>query len=484
MIRAFLKDSVIYAIPALLSRGISIFLVPLYTRVLSAADYGSFDLLIAFSSFVSLVVALEISQAVARFYTGTEDKNYKVSYASSALWFTVFCYLVFSVVALAFSKPLSVFVMGRDGLVHIFQLGILYISLNAIFSLVQNQFRWELKGKNYAIASLLLSFSSALGAVVLAYFMKLGLFGLVWGLILGTMIGTLYGLWNLRTSYRLQFDMARVREMLVFSVPLVPAGLAVVASIYIDRIMISYLMTIDDVGLFGVGVRLASIVGLLMVGFQGALTPLVYTYHRNPETPAHLAKIFRYFSAFALLLCAGVSIFAKDILKFMTSPEYYSAATVVAFLAPAALLAQMYIFAPGIGIAKKTHLMIWINLSGLVVSVLLSWFLIPLYGIEGAGVSTLISYIFVFAAYMCSSQLYYPVPHSWFSILVSCLLCCVTVATVLWLDFLGWERWFFNVVSLALLLTAFIGLGLIKMEELVSAKMMLIKFYRKRVVGR
>jgi O-antigen/teichoic acid export membrane protein len=120
----------------------------------------------------------------------------------------------------------------------------------------------------------------------------------------------------------------------------------------------------------------------------------------------------------------------------------------------------------------------------LVVSFLLSWFLIPLYGIEGAGLSTLISYIFVFAAYMGSSQLYYPVPHSWFSILVSCLLSCVTVATVLWLGFLGWERWFFNVISLAFLLAAFVGLGLIKMEELVSAKIMFIKYFRKRAVGR
>jgi len=483
MIRAFLKDSVIYAIPALLSRGISIFLIPLYTRVLSPSDYGSFDLLMAFSGVVSLVVAFEVSQGIARFYAGEEDPKRKVNYATSGLWFTIFCYLVFSLVAVAFSDFLSVFVMGREGLASVFQAGLLYMALNAIFSLVQNQFRWELRSKNYAIASLLFSLSSAFGAVTFAYFMNLGLIGLLWGMVLGGGVGTLYGAWNLRKSFRFQFHIVCLKEMLVFSIPLVPSSLAVVASIYIDRIMIKHFMTIDDVGLFGIGVRVASVVGLLMVGFQGALTPLVYTYYRNPETPGQLAAIFRYFIFLALLVCAGISIFAGDILRLMTTSGYYAAASVVVFLAPAVLLAQMYIFAPGIGIAKKTHLMVWINLGGLVSSITLNWLLIPIFGIDGAGLSTLLSYVLVLAAYMYFSQRYYPVPHDWVRILASLLLCCCVVAVVLQLEYGVWEHLFVNFVSLLVMCAAFVKLGLIRVDEIVSVKNMLISYLRKARVG-
>lgn len=483
MIRAFLKDSVIYAVPALLSRGISIFLIPLYTRVLSPADYGSFDLFMVFSGIISLVVALEISQGVARFYAGEENLDRRAGYASSALWFTVFCYFIFLILSLFFSEYLSLFVMGREELKLVFQVGVLYIALNAIFGLVQSQFRWELKSKQYALASILFSTSSALCAVILAYFKGLGLLGLVIGMAAGAGLGALYGLWKLRNSFKFKFDVGLLREMLIFSTPLVPSSLAVIASIYVDRVMISYFMTVDDVGIFGVGARLASLVGLLMVGFQGALSPLIYTHYRDSDTPGQLAIIFRYFIASALLLSAGISIFSKDILMLMTTSSYYGAASIVVFLAPSALLAQMYIFAPGIGIAKKNHLMIWINLGGLSLSIILNWFLIPLLGIDGAGLSTLLSYVFVFVVYMSCSQRYYPVPHSWRQIWLCSLLCCFFVVFALQFDGGIWERWSLNFLLLLTMFAVFVKLGLIRADELMSIKNMLKGYLRKTREG-
>ena len=88
MLRAFLKDSVLYGAAGILSRGISVLLVPLYTRVLSPGDYGSLDMLLAFGALVNLVVALEVTQAVARFYPDAATPAEKGSLASTALWFT------------------------------------------------------------------------------------------------------------------------------------------------------------------------------------------------------------------------------------------------------------------------------------------------------------------------------------------------------------------------------------------------------------
>ena len=48
--RSFIKDSSIYMLPAFLSQGVNLFLVPLYTRVLSPSDYGAIDMLKVFSN--------------------------------------------------------------------------------------------------------------------------------------------------------------------------------------------------------------------------------------------------------------------------------------------------------------------------------------------------------------------------------------------------------------------------------------------------
>ncbi len=413
MLKAFLRDGAIYAIPSIVSRGLSIILIPLYTRVLTPADYGSFDLLSAFAALVNLTVAFEVSQGVARYYSDEKNIQRRVVYASSAFWFTIFCYTLFLVTAFLFSNELSFLVMGRQGMEKSFQVGVIYIFLNAVFYLVQNQFRFELRSVHFAIVSLIVTVVTAVLAIVMTYVVTWGLEGFLMGMAGGAFSGCIYGLWHLRHSFRFQFQWERLKEMLVFSAPLVPSGIAVFVGQYIDRIMINQYLSLADVGLFGIGFRVASIVSLVIVGFQGAMTPLIYAHYRDPETPKHLASIFRIFVSFALLMFLGVSLFAKEILMILTIPAYYEAANIVVFLVPAILLSNMYIFAPGAAIEKKTHLILWINVAGAVLNILLNALLIPNFGISGAAVAKLTSYSLVFGAYMLYSQKLYYVPHDW-----------------------------------------------------------------------
>jgi len=68
MVKRFLRDSVVYSLSTFISRGISFFLIPIYTRVFSPEDYGIIDIMAIFASIIHLTVALEISQSVARFF--------------------------------------------------------------------------------------------------------------------------------------------------------------------------------------------------------------------------------------------------------------------------------------------------------------------------------------------------------------------------------------------------------------------------------
>jgi O-antigen/teichoic acid export membrane protein len=413
MFRAFIRDSIIYAIPAFIMRGISFFLVPLYTRVLSPSDYGALDMLMVFGSLANLTVALEVTQGVARFLSDEKNLDRRVLYSSSAFWFSMICHTLFLAVTLAFTPILSRLVMGMEGLDAIFQIGMVYLWLNRLFYVIQTQFRWELRSKNYAVVSLLVSLVTVSVSITLAYYLKWGLTGILYGMIAGSLVGCVYGLWHLRFSFNFRFQGEHLKEMLLFSAPLVPSGISVFVSLYIDRLMINHYLSLNEVGLYGIGFRLASIIGLLMAGFQGALTPLIYSHYREEQTPLQLSLIFRIFLACALLIFLGLSIFAREILWVMTTPVYYSASQVVIYQVPAILLSNMYIFAPGIDIAKKTHIILWINLCVATLHIFFNWLLIPRFGITGAAVASLLGYIFFFAVYMIFSQRLYYVPHNW-----------------------------------------------------------------------
>jgi O-antigen/teichoic acid export membrane protein len=478
MLRRFLKDSLIYSIPAFVSRGLSFFLIPLYTRVLSPAEYGSLDLFTVFVAIVNLAVAFEISQGVARFYSQEQRVDRKIRYASSAFWFTLICYGVFAVLMFLFADPMALIVMGQPNLENAFKIGIAYVWVNGLFYLIQNQFRWELRSKDYAVTSLLMSLVTAMASICFAYVFRWGLEGLLLGLLLGSLAGAALGLLKLRKSFCFCFDFARLREMLSFSVPLVFSGVAVWISLYIDRLMIKHFLSVDEVGLYGVGYRLASIAGLAMVGFQGALTPLVFAYQGKADAPQQLARIFRLFVAFALMMFLGISLFAKDILGILTDKSFHGAVVVVIYLVPAILLSNMYIFAPGVGIAKKNHYLIWTNVSGAALNALLNFLLIPVWGIAGAGLATLVGCLVTFLVQMTMSQHFYHVPHSWPPIAAGVLFSGAMAYYFSQNAFEGLERWGVNMIVLIIFVLIAVRLRLIYPGELRQAFKMMKKRLR------
>lgn len=413
MLRAFFKDSMLYGAAGILSRGISLLLVPLYTRVLSPGDYGSLDMLLAFGTLVNLTVALEVTQAVARFYPEAATPSEKGGIASTALWFTLITYTAFWAAGALAAPALGGLLLDAPGRAPLIHVALAAIWAGGLFYFAQNQLRWEMQAARSAAISLLMSVTTAIFSVCLVLVARLGVAGLLWGQFAGCMLGAGAGLYMTRHSYRYGFDRARLAAMLRFSTPLVPSSIAVFVAMYVDRFAIKELMTLRDVGLFGVGYRIASIAGLLMLGFQGALTPLVFTHYRDPATPGRLAQLFRYFLAFALMVVVGLSLFAPELLMVFTTPEYVDGARVVPLMAPAIVLSGMYIFTPGLGLAKRTGSIALITICGAALNTALNFVLVPWLGIAGAALGSFSSALAVFAAYMTWSQRLYPVPHRW-----------------------------------------------------------------------
>ncbi len=475
MIRTFFRDSAIYTIPTILSTGISIFLIPLYTQVLSPADYGALDMVTVFGSLVALTVALEITQGVARFYQEEQTENGWSLLASTALWFTIISFTIFLIVALILSQELSLIVLGVPDLEDVFRLGVINIWFNGLLYLVRNQLRWELRSEPYSMVSIVHSITTAAASILLAYVFHFGIYGLLSGMIIGTISGSFLGLWYLRKTFKFWFDIPRLKMMLTFSIPLVPSSIAVFVSIYIDRLMINHYLSLEEVGLYGIGFRLANISTLALVGFQTALIPLVYKHYRDPDTPHQLEMIFRFFLAVILIIFLVLALFADTVLSIFTTPAYYPAKDLVPFLVPAILLSQMYIFAPGIGIAKKTHLYIGINIGGACLNTFFNWLLIPSLGYTGAGIATMLGYACVFGTHMLYSQKLYYVPHNWKAITSAVLMAVILIALGLHVHLSPVGNLLVRGFLIIMMIVALMISGVLKREELLTGIHLLLR---------
>ena len=419
MLQRIFKDSIIYGITGIFTRGVSLIMVPFYTRVLSPEDYGIIDILTIFGALVNFIVALEISQGVARHYVDTESRNEKVSYASSGLWSVIVAYGIFAIITVKFSAPFSILLLGGSRWTPIFKLAVTAMAANGIYFLLLDLLRWQFKPKFYGISSLVYTIFTTGAAAYLIMICRIGVSGIFIGQIIGAIIGSLAAWYFSRGLYAFCFNWKKYKQMLSFSLPLVPSSIAVFLSFYIDRICIRHYMTLADVGIYGIGFRLGSIISLLIISVRGSLIPLIYQSYKDPATPEKIGKIFRFFLSCALPLYVFLSIYSREFLYFLTVPVFYKGWSVIPLLGLSILLTEIYIFAPGLGIAKKTKKIALLNIVSFGLNVGLNIMLIPFMGIIGAAMATSMAAFFSFAARIKFSQKLYPIPYNWRRIILA-----------------------------------------------------------------
>lgn len=469
MLRAWLRDSAVLATGALFGRGLAFLLLPIYTRILSPGDFGILDLLGTLAAFAGIVVPLEISQALARSLADERDPTARRDIGATALWFTLGAYLLLAAILLPLAPSVAGWMLGSRDLASVFRIGVVYLVLSGVLYLLQNQFRWELRSMDYAISSAFAAGASAAASLTFAWGFGFGLSGFLVGMCVGTGLAIAHAGWRLRASFRARMDRRQLVAMLRFSIPLVPAGVAVFVNGFIDRIMIGRLLEVSDVGLYGLGFRLATIASVLSFGFQMAVTPLVYARHADPATPAALARIFRLYVGSSLLLVCVLAAGAPEWVALLAPPTFAPAVSVVAPLAATAVLAPMYVFFPGASLARRTSIVMVIQCVGALLNIALNLLLIPRLGISGAALATLISQSLVLATGAMISQRWYPVPHAWGRLAIAASVVVMACgASVSWRT-QPLERLPVGVSLLACSTLAVLLSGTIRVQELIAA---------------
>ncbi len=409
MIKRFLKDSVLYAFANLFTKGIGFILLPLYLRYLSATDYGTFDFIIVIGAFVNIFVTLELYQAVIRLLPdskySTVDKNKIIS---SSIYFYLLCYLVFFCICCCYLNTLSTQLFGsvdKSGLVI---LSIVAYFTNAFLSLIITIFRAQLNSRTVVM----LSFSSAILVGLISYillsFYKSSFLSLILGLIFGQGIVIFYSLILLKKKLVINIDGFYLRKMLNFSVPLVLSSAGVLLATLVDRVMIKQMLGYEELGLYSVAARYASIISIIIVGFQSALTPLIYGNLQKKTLRYDLKRLFICYIVLVVLVVL-VMYLAEDIIVYLIGADYIESVRLLPLMTLSVAIHSAYIFFAGLSIEGKTQLLAVINILVGICNIAINYTLIPLFGITGAVYATLFSSLLYLMLNMYFSEKYFPI---------------------------------------------------------------------------
>lgn len=384
-----LKNTIIIFFGTLCTKIISFFLLPLYTGILSTEEFGIVDLLSTYIALGVPIITLQIEQAVFRYLLDVREKSEKQkSVISTAFVFVILALslLIISILFLFFIKPDIPFKT-------------LLLS-NFVISVFASLFLQITRGlgdnKAYAFGSFLIAALTVILNVILITAFKLGAKGLLISMFLANLISTIY-LFVKQKLYKLisfkHFEKVQLKELLKYSVPLIPNAISWWMINASDRTIISFVLGIGANGIYSVANKFSSVYITLYNVFNIAWTESASLTIEDEDREVFFESIInKAFNGFSTL-CIGVISVMPFIFNMFVNKSYSAAYQQIPILMLASLCNVVVGLISTVYVAKKlTKEVAKTSVLAAIINIGVNLVLVNKIGLYAASISTAAAY--------------------------------------------------------------------------------------------
>lgn len=412
-IRDLASDTVIYGLSGVISRFIGLFLVPIFTRIFSPADYGVLNLVSTTLAIVGMLAVLGLDAAADRWYWDTDDHSARKTAISTWFWTQLGLSALFCSILICSSKYLAILVIGSADAQIYFQIASTALLFNVGTTVATSWFRMQ-RLPCYAVGYALTTSLTNIGlSVLLVVVLKKGLTGAFMAQLISATLMTAVAVFLLKDWINpFYFRTNRLTKMLRYGLPFVPAGLGIWVINFSDRFFLKHFQTITEIGLYSVAISVASLMALGTNAFKQSWSPFALSIHKEKDANLVYAKVLLVYTWFGCLVSLGLSLFAYDAIRIIATERYLPAATPVGYLSMGFIFSGMaFIAGLGPALVKKTTAIGVSVTASAGFNVLMNFLLIPPLGKDGAAISTMLTWAFYVAILFYFSQRLYPIPY-------------------------------------------------------------------------
>ena len=407
-IKEVANHSVIYGFGSVMQVALGFILIPLYTHYMEPDVYGILTILTICGTSVALVFWLGIPASLSRSYFDYAEGNERKRVVSTSLYLCLVGACAQITLGFVLKEELSLAIFHTDAYsIHIF---IILISsafgfLNELLFVI---LRFEKKSKQVVLVNFLyLTTSITLIASLLIIF-QFGIMAPIVGLSISQAL-LFCVLFNLtKKSFCLDFSKHELIIQIRFGVPVLITGLSFYLLTTIDRMLINKFLSLDDVGVYSIGFLLGSSINIfLIMPFNQIWSAMRMEYLKDDNAQEFYKLITTYFFMTGLLITVSISIFAKEIIMLISSPDYLSAYKIVPMVMFAFLIkGGMGLIDNGIYFSRKVVYHTYIFIGLLFINLTLNYTLIPIFGYVAGAYSILLTFVIGFIlVYYISNKL-------------------------------------------------------------------------------
>jgi len=426
-IKQLAGQTAVYGLSSIIGRLLNYLLVPLYTNIFSTGEYGVVTELYAYLSFLIIVLTYGMETGFFRFWE-SEKGNLKV-YSTSLISLFVSSF-VFIVLVIVFSKPIASVLEYNNHSEYVIWLGII-IGFDALTAIPFAYLRQQNKALKFALIKL----------INIIIFIGLNLFFLllcpllikngikipnwiyssevgVGYIFISNMFASVITLILLIPTMKIKFSFDAViwKKMLLYSLPLLIAGLAGMVNETFDRAMLKRLLTdtstaMEQLGIYGANYKVSILMTLFIQTFRYAAEPFFFSQAKEKNAKELYAQVMKYFIIFGLIIFLGVLLYL-DIIKYFIGENFRSGLKVV----PILLLANLFLgiffnLSIWYKLTNKTSWGALLAIFGAVITISFNLWLIPIMGYMGAAWATLICYFAMMVASFLLGNMFYKVKY-------------------------------------------------------------------------
>jgi len=438
MIKSILSHVPKYLTGSVIAGGTTLLMTKYYTTVFSPAQFGILALYLVMLKYITTLVSLNMDSSATRFYFDYRETK-RDEYLSTIFWFITILAIIIILFGIVFMDFISNWIAPNTQNIYIVTLlagiGAVYISF--LIRILYN----EQKSTSVLKHTIFQTFINHLSSFIFISYFNLGILGRISGQGLGYFLNvfTLLREFSTQNLFRLKltFNKAMASETFMLALPSIIASFQTVLFIYLDRIFIKHYIGDSAVGVYTLGYMLGQGLSMVYEAISQAILPKVYNdmnknYEKAKKELEHFS--YRYYIGLAIITII-ISLLSPIIVSLFSNDSYSEASSVMPFVMAGFMMGGFYkIPSLVLGYHKVVWFYPFLSFFSFGINALLNWWLIPIYGIVGAGFASFVGLFLYSMVLQILSFRYMSKKYSRYNIYIY-LLILILIIGIFWRNF-------------------------------------------------
>lgn len=389
-----IQSGIWYTASNFLIRSIGFITTPIFTRLLTKAEFGAFNNYSSWLSIITIFVTLNLDSTLISARYDYESKFDE--YILSLLSFSTVSALIWLAIVNIFSESITSFLGLKLPYINAMLIYLLFLPAVNLF---QARERYFYEYKKTVLSSLFIAVGTAFVSVLLVKTMENRLTGRIIGSIIPTVIlGFLFMFFFIKKGKRIKLQYWKYA--LPICLPFIPHLLSMTVLNSMDRVMIDRWCGSEDTALYSLAYSCGAIVTLLLTSLNGAYVPWLGEQlvgnHRS-----EIRKFSKIYISCFLFFAIGIMLVSPEVLLILGGKSYMEAMYVMTPVSMGCVCQFLYtLFVNVEQFKKKTIGMAIASVSAALINFILNYVFIPRIGYLAAAYTTLVGYLCLLLIHM------------------------------------------------------------------------------------